>query len=69
VEDEISIAIEETKLVSQIHSLADVVSTEYEDEVVKLKYRTTKQNSNRINKLILNNRKSEKHLKKDMSVG
>ncbi len=69
VEDEISIAIEETKLVSQIHSLADVISTEYEDEVVKMKYRTTKQNSNRINKLIFNNRKSEKHLKKNLSIG
>jgi len=57
VEDEISISIKDSKLISQIHSHADVVSNEYDDEVVKLKYRTTKQNANRINKLVRNNGK------------
>jgi len=52
VEDEISIAIEETKLVSQIHSLAEVISTKYDNGRVVLNIRTSKENKERIKKLL-----------------
>jgi len=55
IEDEITIPIEETKLISQIHSLADVISTKYEAKVVKLKFRTNKMNISRIKKMVFNN--------------
>jgi GTP-binding protein HflX len=63
VEDEVVIAIEETKLASAIHSLADVISTKYEQEHVKLKFRASKKNANRINKLL---HKNEKPVEKDL---
>jgi len=58
VEDEISIAIEKTKLVSQIHSLAEVISTKYNNGRVVLNIRTSKENIERIKKLL---GKSEKN--------
>jgi GTP-binding protein HflX len=63
VEDEVVIAIEETKLASAIHSLADVISTKYEQEHVKLKFRASKKNANRINKLL---HKNEIPVEKDL---
>ncbi len=58
VEDEISIAIEETKLVSQIHSLAEVISTKYNNGSVVLNIRTSKENKERIKKLLGKNEKN-----------
>ncbi len=58
VEDEISIAIEKTKLVSQIHSLAEVISTKYNNDSVVLNFRTSKENNERINKLLGKNEKN-----------
>ena len=58
VEDEISIAIEETKLVSQIHSLAEVISTKYDNDSVVLNIRTSKENKERIKKLLGKNEKN-----------
>ncbi|MFB3057957.1 MAG: hypothetical protein ACE1ZQ_12470, partial [Ignavibacteriaceae bacterium] len=58
VEDEISIAIEETKLVSQIHSLAEVISTKYNNGRVVLNIRTSKENKERIKKLLGKNEKN-----------
>jgi GTP-binding protein HflX len=58
VGDEISIAIEETKLVSQIHSLAEVISTKYDNGRVRLNIRTSKENMNRIKKLLGKNEKN-----------
>jgi len=52
VEDEISIAIEKTKLVSQIHSLAEVISTKYNNGSVVMNIRTSKENKERIKKLL-----------------
>jgi GTPase len=52
VEDEISIAIEETKLASIIHELADVFSINYNHDVVKIKYRTKSENAEKIKKLV-----------------
>ncbi len=59
VEDEISIAIEETKLVSQIHSLAEVFSTKYDNDTVVLNIRTSKENKERIKKLLGKNEKNK----------
>jgi GTP-binding protein HflX len=58
VEDEISIAIEETKLASQIHSLAEVISTKYNNGSVVLNFRTSKENKDRIKKLLAENEKN-----------
>ena len=55
VEDEISIGIEETKLASQIHSLAEVISTKYNNGSVVLNFRASKENKDRIKKLIAEN--------------
>ncbi len=58
VEDEISIAIEKTKLVSQIHSLAEVISAKYNNGSVVLNIRTSKENKERIKKLLGKNEKN-----------
>ena len=65
VEDEISIAIEETKLVSQIHSLAEVISTKYDNGRVVLNIRTSKENKNRIKKLLGKNEKNKIEYKEE----
>jgi GTP-binding protein HflX len=65
VEDEISIAIEETKLVSQIHSLAEVFSTTYNNGRVVLNIRTSKENKNKIKKLLGKNKKNVYEYKKE----
>ncbi len=43
---------EDSKLASQIHKYADVVSTEYDHDKVKITYRTDEENLNKIQKLI-----------------
>jgi len=65
IEDEISIAIEETKLLSQIHSLAEVISTKYDNGSVVLKIRASKENKNRIKKLIGKNGENTIEYKKE----
>ncbi|NNG27195.1 MAG: GTPase HflX [Ignavibacteriaceae bacterium] len=52
VEDEIELNIDETKLASTIHNLAEVVSTKYNHNTVKFSYRTNKENSEKIRKLL-----------------
>lgn len=52
VEDEISLPLFETKLASQIHNLAEVQSTNYLENAVKFRYRASKKNAFRINKLL-----------------
>ncbi|MGD8305232.1 MAG: GTPase HflX [Ignavibacteria bacterium] len=51
---EISLSITATKLVAEIHSIADVISTKYEEDIVKIEYRAQKGNISKINKLISN---------------
>ncbi len=65
VEDEISIAIEKTKLVSQIHSLAEVISTKYNNDSVVLNIRTSKENKERIKKLLGKNEKNKIEYKEE----
>jgi GTP-binding protein HflX len=54
VKNEVSVPIHESKLIAQIHSIAEVLSTKYENDVVKIEFRADKENINRINKLISN---------------
>ena len=65
VEDEISIPIEETKLTSQIHSLAEVISTKYNNCRVVLNIRTSKENKERIKKLLDQNEKNKNEYKEE----
>ena len=52
VEEEIELNIDETKLASQIHNLAEVTSTKYNHDTVKFSYRANKENLEKIRKLV-----------------
>jgi GTP-binding protein HflX len=52
IEKVVSLPIEKTKSLSQIHSLAEVLDTKYEDTVVNITYRTSQENNNRIERII-----------------
>ncbi len=51
VEEEIELGIEQTKLASKIHELAEVTSVKYNHDTVLFKYRANKENSEKIKKL------------------
>ena len=51
VEEEIELGIEQTKLASQIHDLAEVTSVEYNHDTVLFKYKVNKENSEKIKEL------------------
>jgi len=51
-EKTVTLNITQSKLVSQIHSLAEVIKTEYIDDEVKVTYKTDKANHNKIERLI-----------------
>lgn len=52
VEEEITLGIEQTKLASQIHDLAEVTSVKYNHDNVLFKFRTNKENSEKIKKMV-----------------
>ena len=52
VEEELALGIEQTKLASQIHELAEVTSVKYDHDTVLFKYRANKENSEKIKKLM-----------------
>lgn len=52
VEENIELKLNESKKAAKIHSLAEVLSTEYDDETIHITYRTTKENSEKIKKII-----------------
>jgi len=52
VEEEITLRIEQTKLASQIHDLAEVTSVKYNHDTVLFKFRANKENSEKIKKLL-----------------
>jgi GTP-binding protein HflX len=54
VEEELTIGIEQTKLASQIHDLAEVISVKYNHDTVLFKFRANKENSKKIKKLLEN---------------
>ena len=52
IEEEIELGIEQTKLASQIHDLAEVTSVKYNHDTVLFKFRANKENSEKIKKLV-----------------
>ena len=53
IEEEITLRIEQTKLASQIHDLAEVTSVKYDHDTVLFKFRANKENSDKIKKLLI----------------
>lgn len=53
VEEELTLGIEQTKLASQIHDLAEVISVKYNHDTVLFKFRANKENYKKIKKLIV----------------
>jgi GTP-binding protein HflX len=51
VEEELTIGIEQTKLASQIHDLAEVTSVKYNHDTVLFKYKANKENAQKIKTL------------------
>ena len=51
VEEQIMLGIEQTKLASQIHELAEVTSVKYTHDTVLFKYRANRENAEKIKKL------------------
>ncbi|GMR25450.1 MAG: GTPase HflX [Ignavibacteria bacterium] len=60
IEKEISLTLDKTKLLSQIHTLAEVISIEYNEDRVTLKFRANKTNAKIISNLMLKSGKSKK---------
>ncbi|MBV6418966.1 MAG: GTPase HflX [Ignavibacteriaceae bacterium] len=52
VEEEIELRIEQTKLASQIHDLAEVISVKYNHDTVLFKFKVNKENSEKIKKIL-----------------
>ena len=55
VEEKIRLNLSESKKISQIHSLAEVIKTNYTNKGVYIHYKSSKQNSEKIKKLIISN--------------
>ena len=51
-ENKITLNVSESKKVSQIHSLAEVLKIEYDEDAIKIHYKTSKQNADKIKKII-----------------
>lgn len=51
-EEQVSLNINQSKIASQIYQLAEVLSTKYDEDVMTISYRTNKQNSDKIKKII-----------------
>ena len=52
VEQELTLGIEQTKLASQIHDLAEVISVKYNHDTVLFKFKANKENSEKIKKIL-----------------
>ncbi len=52
VEEKIKLGLVETKKAAAIHSLAEVLSTKYNKNSMQITYRTRKENSEKIKKII-----------------
>ncbi len=51
-EEKVKLNISQSKIVSQIHQLADVVYKRYDDDIITISYRANKENSDKIKKII-----------------
>ncbi len=52
VEEDIDLNITESKKAAKIHSLAEVLSTRYDDDLIHITYKANKQNSAKIKKMV-----------------
>jgi 50S ribosomal subunit-associated GTPase HflX len=52
VEQTIEIRNNLSKLISQIHTLADVIEKKYEEDIIRITYRADKSTVNKINNLV-----------------
>lgn len=52
IEENIDLNLNESKKAAKIHALAEVLSTEYDDEMIHIKYRTNRENSEKIKKMV-----------------
>lgn len=52
IEEKIQLPLHNTRAVAQIHSLAEVISTKYDDRFAHITYRSKKENSAKIKKLL-----------------
>jgi GTPase len=52
VEEKVELEISDSRTAAKIHSLADVLSTKYEDNSISIRYRASKGNSAKIKKMI-----------------
>ncbi len=59
IEKEISLTLDKTKLLSQIHTLAEVISIDYNEDRVMLKFRANKTNAKIISNLVLKTSKNQ----------
>ena len=55
VEEKVELDISDSKTAAKIHSLAEVVSTKYDNKTVQITYKTNKENSAKIKKLVYGN--------------
>jgi GTPase len=51
-EEKVNLNIAQTKIASQIHQLAEVLSTKYDDDIMTISFRANKENSDKIKKII-----------------
>lgn len=52
VSEKVVLGLTESKKVSQIHSLAEVLETKYDEDGIKIHYKTSKQNADKLKKII-----------------
>lgn len=52
VEGSVKLNLADSKTAARIHSMAEVISTKYDDERMHIRYRTNKENSDKIKKMI-----------------
>ena len=52
VEEKIDLRLNESKKAARIHAMAEVLSTEYDDETIHIKYRAKRENSEKIKKMV-----------------
>jgi len=55
IEEKVALDIADSKTAAKIHSLAEVVSTKYDDNTVHITYKTNKENSAKIKKMVYGN--------------
>jgi GTP-binding protein HflX len=52
VEESVKLSVDKSKIAAKIHTLADVISIEYDEDQILITYRTKKENADKIKKMI-----------------